>query len=133
MNELARRGRGLDFGDLFNTFLEPVDNMFADSDFARHLTTSVDEDENNYYVRAEVPGLTKDDIDIDYQDNILTISAEWKKDDKNTIRRGKFEKSFTVRNINTDEMEASLNDGILKITMPKSQEARTRKVEIQTE
>jgi len=129
-NKGLRRDYEDPFYSLFGDFLEPFERVMQESDFVRHLSTDIEEDENNYYIKAEVPGLTKEDIDISYEENTITISANWNEESENSIRKGKFEKSFRVRNIDTEKMEANLDNGILKVVMPKSEEAKSRKVEI---
>jgi len=118
------------FYSIFNEILEPWESVMSDSNFTRHLITTIDEDDDNYYIRAEVPGLTKEDIDINYEEDTITILADWKEEVKDGVRKGKFEKSFAVRNIDTESLEATLKDGILKLKLPKSQDAKPKKIQI---
>ena len=83
-----------------------------------------------YQLQSELPGFTKDDIKIDVENDVLTISAERKLDDKdekqNFVKRerfyGSFSRSFDVSGINVDGIEAAYTDGVLTLTMPKKVE-----------
>jgi len=91
-------------------------------------------------VKAELPGMNKGDIKVSLADNILTIRAERKKEEKeeraNYIRversYGSFSRSFTVDvPVKQDEMKARYQDGILEITLPKQTVSRSREVNIE--
>ena len=84
-----------------------------------------------YQLQAELPGFKKEDISIDVENDVLTISAERKvENDENSkpnyVKRerfyGSFSRSFDVSGINVDGIEAAYNDGILTLTMPKKVE-----------
>ena len=83
-----------------------------------------------YQLQSELPGFTKDDIKIDVENDVLTISAERKLDNKdekpNYVKRerfyGSFSRSFDVSGINVDGIEAAYTDGVLTLTMPKKVE-----------
>ena len=93
-------------------------------------------DEKNIFIDAEIPGIKKDDLKISLQDNILTISGKKKKDEtrnedmqffRNEIIWGDFSRSFSLpEDINADNVEASFENGVLKITIGK-QEVKTAK------
>jgi len=87
-------------------------------------------------IRAELPGVKKDDISIDVRNNVLTLSGERSYDEdvneENFYRRerfyGKFQRSFTLPdNVNTDNIEAQFDEGVLKITVPKTEESQSKK------
>ena len=89
--------------------------------------TDVSDTGDAFKLEAELPGFSKDDIKIDIENDCLTISAERKFDDedkkKNFVKRerfyGSYSRSFDVTGIDTDAIEASYNDGVLTLTMPK--------------
>ncbi len=85
----------------------------------------------DYEVRAELPGVKKEDLDIDIDKNYLTISAEKKEENvvdektfkKSEIRYGSYSRTvYFPEEINIDKTEAKLEHGILKITAPKKYE-----------
>ncbi len=83
-----------------------------------------------YLITADLPGVTKEEVNITYDNDILTIAAqhnqenEEKDDDKNYIRKERtsssFSRQFVVRNIHKDGIEAEFTNGVLKITLPKA-------------
>ena len=97
------------------------------------------ETEDAFTATADLPGLKKDDIDISLEDNTLTVSGErtWGSDDENgTFRRverahGKFSRSFSLPSgIDVTKLDASFKDGVLTLTMPKSEMAKVRKITV---
>lgn len=96
-----------------------------------------------YELEADLPGVKKEDIKVELDGNYLTVSAERhtetdEKDNKgNYVRRersyGSYSRSFDVSGVQTDRITAAYNDGVLKLCLPKKQEAlpTTRRLEIQ--
>jgi len=111
----------------------------------RGIRTDIINNDDHYLLEAELPGFKKDEIAIDLKNDILSISATKAGeeneggDDKNYIRRERFEvsyqRAFKVRDVKNDEISASYEDGILKITLPKKDEIveknEAKKIEIQ--
>jgi HSP20 family protein len=100
----------------------------ADHNYFPHIDIS--DDEKNIYVEAEIPGVKKENVKVTLQDNILTITGEKKKEieekDKKLFRServyGSFTRSFTLpEDINPDTVDAKFENGILNITISKSQ------------
>ena len=95
------------------------------------------EKDGNYHIEMDIPGFDKKDIQIESKNGYLTIVAEKKveNDDedkkKNYIRRercyGKYERSFYLGDLESDNIEASFTDGILKIVVPKKEESENKK------
>ena len=114
----------------FDPFRE-LDNMersfFGNGSVVSAFRTDVSDTGDAFKLEAELPGFNKDDIKIDIENDCLTISAERKFDDedkkKNFVKRerfyGSYSRSFDVTGIDTDAIEASYNDGVLTLTMPK--------------
>jgi len=111
------------------------------TDSARSWAPAVDvaETEEALFVRAEVPGMSREDIDIELTGETLTLrgerkfESEDKKDNFVRIERryGKFSRSFTLATpIQADKVSASYRDGILEIVLPKSEETKPRKVQV---
>ncbi|MDH3252855.1 MAG: Hsp20/alpha crystallin family protein [Ignavibacteria bacterium] len=109
--------------------------------FPSAWTPAVDvaEHANEYIVKVELPGVSKDDVKIVMQDNILTIrgdkkqESETKESDFHRVERsyGSFQRSFTLpTSVRNDRIEANFMDGILSITLPKAEEARPKQIEI---
>lgn len=90
-------------------------------------------------VKAELPGMSKDDIELNLQDNVLTLKGE-KKQEKNEEKEnyhrversyGSFSRSFTLpAGVDQENVQANFKDGVLMITLPKAEEAKKKKIEI---
>lgn len=101
------------------------------------------ETEDAYFVDADLPGFTKDDITIELEDNRLTIRAKRderleQKDEKNNyIRRerryGEFVRQFYVENIKQDEIRAKLENGVLRVELPKLEPSKPNRRTIDIE
>jgi HSP20 family molecular chaperone IbpA len=121
----------------FDTFF---DDMFGNWGVKNSTIPSVDvyEDEKAYYLEAELPGYTVEDVNIHVEKHVLHISSEKineKKENKKFLvrERGyvKFDRSFTLpEGINEDQIEAEFNNGILKVTLPKTPVEQPKKIEV---
>ncbi|BCD60927.1 MULTISPECIES: Hsp20/alpha crystallin family protein [unclassified Nitratiruptor] len=98
------------------------------------------EDEKAYYVEVDLPGVKKEDINVEVKDNVLVLSGERKfkkeEEDKGYKRVesffGKFERRFTLpADADAEKIEAKVEDGVLTIVIPKvEQKENTKKIEI---
>ena len=100
-----------------------------------------EDDEDRFVVETVIPGLEAKDIRIEVEGNILKVSSERKDeapDSKRTyltreIRFGTFNRSFRLpANVDGSKVEASYKQGVLKIELPKREEAKPRQITIQT-
>ncbi|MDR3610913.1 MAG: Hsp20/alpha crystallin family protein [Ignavibacteriaceae bacterium] len=101
--------------------------------------TDILEDDNQYYLNIDLPGIKKEDVKINYTNGQLSISGERKmeSEEKNTKYHraersyGKYYRSFTLpQKIKENEINAEFKDGQLKISIPKSEEAKPKQLEI---
>ena len=99
----------------------------------------VAENENEYVIKGEIPGIDSKDLDISLLDGVLTIKGEKKKEreDKEANyhrverRYGSFYRSFQVPDdVKTEELDASYKDGIITLTLPKTEKKAARKIEV---
>jgi HSP20 family protein len=97
------------------------------------------ENPDSYEIHAELPGMREEDINITLNNNVLTVSGEKKrevKEEKDNFVRversyGKFERSFSLpNNITAERVAANYSDGVLKITLPKAEEAKSRTIKV---
>ncbi len=118
----------------------PTDTM---SVAATALRLDVKEDETAYHVTADLPGLSEKEVEVSFQDNILTIRGEKKierdekKDTWHIVERssGTFARQLSLpANINEEGINAKFDKGVLTVSLPKQPEAQTKakKIEIKT-
>lgn len=124
-----------------------LDNFFNDSFIPVFSSNSGDikvdikENEKEYLIEAELPGVKKDEISVELENNLLTISVEHNEEinieNERYIRKerrfGSMKRSFAVENINEDQIEAKFENGILSLALPKKSKAAKKpgKIEIQ--
>ncbi len=96
---------------------------------------------NAYYVTVELPGLDKDDVQVDLSGDVLTIRGECKREEVSEddhyrmteCASGKFQRSLTFPNaLSTDAIEADMHNGMLKIRLNKSKAITPTKIKIKT-
>ena len=102
-------------------------------------SVNIRETEQAFFVEAELPGLTKKDIDITLENNMLKLSGE-RRFEKDTneesyhrVERsyGSFLRTFSLPSqVNAESVKASFKDGVLTIEVPKAEEAKPRKIAI---
>jgi HSP20 family protein len=89
------------------------------------------EDKDNTYVRAELPGVSRDAINIEVVDDYLTISASRKTGEGENEESFSFSRSVTVpESVQSDKVSASYENGVLTVTLPKKEEAKPRKISV---
>ena len=99
------------------------------------------ETENGFEIRAELPGVSEDDINVSVTDNLLTIKGE-KRQEENSEgknyhrverRYGSFQRSFTLpRHVETDGIKAGFTDGVLTLEIPKAEVTKPTEIRIAT-
>jgi HSP20 family protein len=113
---------------LFETALTGFGDLASASQFPVDLY----EDKDNTYVRAELPGVSREDINVEMVEDYLTISGSHKSQGE-----GKAEKSFSFsRSVNipdevqADKVTAGYENGVLTVTLPKREEAKPKKITV---
>ena len=131
--------------------LSPRPSAFFSDDFFRPFFSNEEKQEGSFRIdvsdkgdhfllEADLPGVDKDQLKIEVDDNVLTIAAEvneTKSEEKdsyiyNERRVGRFQRSFTLRDVKEDGIAADYKDGVLKLTLPKmAEEAKSaRRIEL---
>jgi HSP20 family protein len=127
--------------ELFNPFLEGLMGGRRSGSLMRAPEADVVETENEIRVTLDMPGMKADDIDIDLEHNVLTIRGEKmeqrsESDEQHTWhlserRYGQFSRSFILpRDVEQEQIEARFEDGVLAVTIPKSEKTKRRRIEI---
>jgi HSP20 family protein len=123
---------------LFNSFFDEGNGGGAER---RRWAPAVDllEHEESLVLKADLPGLTEDDVQIEVRDNVLTISGERKaehSEQQNGYYRversfGRFSRSLALpQGVNADGINAAFENGVLEVTIPKPEERKPRRIEI---
>jgi HSP20 family protein len=123
---------------LFDTFFgEPQSEEVANRNWVPPV--DIQESEEGYRLHVELPGLTKDDINITLENNVLRLTGERKfekdvkKESYHRIERayGTFARAFALpQQVNAEKVQAAFENGILTITVPKAEAAKPRKIAI---
>ena len=123
----------------YSPFMEPFEEWEKEMQgFAPAL--DVYEDKDNIIIEAPLPKIDPEKININIEDNVLSISGASEKktevDDKNyyrkEVRAGSFNRSVALpAAVEGDRAKAEYEDGILKITVPKSEQAKPKKIKIE--
>jgi HSP20 family protein len=136
------------FGGL-STLRDEIDRLFDApmSELARtsqllsgwSVDLDVYEDKDNVYVKAELPGMKKEEIDLSLHDGCLSISGERKAESAHEgaeVYRaerffGRFQRTVTLPTpVSTDKVKAQYKDGILTVTLPKAEEAKPKHIDV---
>ena len=146
MNFIIRRDP---FRELMN-LRSSMDRMFDDAffgtrgewqPFSAELALDVVEKGDEFVVKASIPGLTADDLDISFSGRTLTIKGEYKAEEvKEEVqyhlrerRYGSFARSLTLpAPINADAISAHFENGVLTLTLPKSEEVKPKRIAIKS-
>ncbi|HEY9061960.1 MAG TPA: Hsp20/alpha crystallin family protein [Pseudobacteroides sp.] len=134
--------KGNNIWDINTVFEEFFKEPFFQNSFmaANAIKADIRENDKEYIVDAEIPGVNKEDIKLELRNDTLTISVEHKVDteekSENYLRRerklGSFSRSFYVQNVKNDMVTAKYNNGILTITLPKEEgKAKSNRIDIQ--
>ncbi len=128
-------GRTTDFDDWFRNPFASLSSLsrFFDSNGSGSgsLATDIHEDKDSYQARFEVPGVKKEDVKIELNDRLLTVSVE--KKEKNGEEESSFSYSRSISvpdSVKADAISAKLEDGMLTVTLPKSEERKPRNIEL---
>ena len=118
------------FGE--KTFVEPFGEGWAPS-------LDVSETKDNIVVKADIPGMEGKDIDISVSGGVLTIKGEKKQEKEENYHftersHGAFSRYIRLpQEVQADKIEASYKNGVLTITLPKSEEAKAKKVQVKVQ
>ena len=149
MTTLVRWNPWRDTGSLSRNFDQLFDMLAPrvrgangeETDFLGTWYPAVDifDKDNEIVLKAELPGLKKEDIDIHVEDNLLTLRGERKREEevkekgyyRSERAYGQFSRSFTLpATVDAKKISASFKDGVLAVALPKAEEAKPRQIEV---
>lgn len=134
--------RALSLFNVPTVFDSPFDSFFSELEKSeRSFSPEWGLEDNEHFVKISVdlPGINKDDINIEVKENQLIISGERKVDksnDKGANRYsyrsyGSFRRAFNLgHNLKTDEIEASYQNGVLEVAIPKAEEVKPKAIKV---
>jgi HSP20 family protein len=140
MTALARLDRIENlFPELMRRWARPL-QMLDDTDIPADLRVDVSENDHEYLVSAEIPGAKKEDIRVSIDGNYVSITAEIKKEQEEKHGRslvketyhGSVSRGFTLASdVDEKSAVAKLEDGVLRLTLPKREGSTSRLLQIQ--
>lgn len=147
MKTVARIPRRSVWSQFDNEVNRMFDGLFApvrayDAEGANELVPAVDisETENEYFIRAALPGINKEDVELTLENGVLTLSAETRneseqREGERVIRQernyGKYVRSLKLgKGVDESAVEASYTNGVLEIRIPKAEEVKPKRIEV---
>ena len=122
-NEIKRNDNNLSLWDTFSNFWNDA--------FSREMKTDISEDDKEYIVTVDMPGIDKKNVELSYGEDTLTVHVkkeeENKEKEKAYIRKERtsmdMTRSFYLENVDENKIEAKMENGVLTLTLPKMKEA----------
>jgi HSP20 family protein len=120
-------------------FLSDVDRSWRAQAPSFRPSVDIAEDKDAFVLRAELPGVAKENINVEVKDNRLVLSGKKEAFDLGEqgqshhveSRQGSFSRAFELpRNVKADAIEAAFKDGVLTLRVPKADEAKPKAIEI---
>jgi len=129
--------------EIFRIFEDPFAALAPSTSFFEGWEPNIDiyEDKDKISVKAELPGMKKEDFQVSLDGNTLTVAGERKHEEEHgegeTYRAerffGRFQRSITLpQQVDPKKIQATYKDGVLTITLPKSEEAKSKQIEVKT-
>ena len=135
--DIARYDPFANFDDWFKGFgMRPFS---MDMETAPTIKIDLSENDTAYTVRAEIPGVKKEDVKVTVEDGVLTIQGERKQEKEEKGRKyhrierayGRFVRSFTLPDtVDEGKVRAEYADGVLKLHLPKSEKAKPKQIDV---
>lgn len=125
--------------DIDRLFEMPLTGLARSSNLLSGWTPALDvyEGKDNFTVKAELPGMKREDIEVSLHDGMLSISGERKSDSKHEDAEvyraeryvGRFQRTVALpASVAADKVKAQYKDGVLSITLPKTEEAKPKQI-----
>lgn len=118
-------------GSPWDRFNSVFDDFLAATPGFQQPAADLYEDEQRYYARFELPGLKKDEVDLELENAVLTISNVENEKSDNAVEQRRFQRSISVPDgVDLEQVSARLEDGLLTVTMPKAEASKPRQIEV---
>jgi HSP20 family protein len=126
-----------EMGDVYDQMNQLMRDYFREG--APPVVADIEENDNNYVVEMDVPGVTRDDINVELRENELRVTGEVKERERKGILRrqarkvGQFEHVLVLPpDVDANNVEATLRDGVLTMRVGKTTSSQPRKIEVKT-
>ena len=128
-----------DFDRLFGGFLRPVSEGSETRTNGWRPTVDLRETEEAFVLDAELPGMAKSDIELTFEEGVFTLSGQRQSETETEEkgyrhlerRFGSFSRSFSLpRDVASDKVKATLEGGVLTVTIPKNEQTKPRTIKI---
>ncbi len=128
-----------ELSNLFEDFLRPLNEVCVSDGLSWQPTANITESKDAYQVSVDLPGINKDDIKVDVENNVLTISGKRQQEKKeegkeyHRVERhyGSFCRSFDLSTkVATEKISAAYKDGVLNVSVPKAAEAKKKVIKV---
>lgn len=124
------------YRNLDNWIVGTLDNFWPNPKTTDVFDVDIEETENEVILKADLPGVAKEDLIVNVDDGVVTISCERKQVKTSNLRQerffGKWERSFRMDEIDPERYEAVLKDGVLTLKFEKQKSKKCRKIEVKT-
>lgn len=124
---------------VFDSFLPSRGSNRGTTESGWTPRVDLSETDNAYLIQLDVPGVAREDFNINFQDGMLTVSGERKteetKEDESYVRversRGRFYRSFSLpKTVDAEQIKADYKNGVLTIDIPKAEETKPRRIDV---
>lgn len=107
----------------------------AESPLTSGFQIDIEEEDTQYRIHADLPGIAKEQVSLSVEDNVLSIRAKFQRPREQSVYaervRGDYARAFRLpRNVAVKNIQAAMNNGVLTLTLPKAEDATARKIEI---
>ena len=125
--------------ELYNNFLDDLFDNVNTNNTKTLMRTNVKENDNGYILEIEIPGVKKENIKLEYHDKYLKVfykTEEVKNEEENGkyLRRerfsGSFSRSYFMPDVDSNNIEAAYENGVLKVSLAKKKETAFKSIEI---
>jgi HSP20 family protein len=129
------------FGSCFDREYNAASNRYTGNSYRQHPATDILDTEEDYVLKMEIPGFSKNDVNIEFKEDILSITGERKEEEKDGAQKERyhwaerkdsnFSRSFRFpKNIDGKKINARIKDGILELRVPKPEEIKPKNIPI---
>lgn len=120
------------FDRLFDLTFPSFGRSLGQNQTQDSLAADFYEDNDNYYVKVELPGVRKDDVKVAFEDGVVALKASRVQKQHEKEHKVEYQRSFRIpKEVSSEKISANFEDGLLTLTLPKAPEVKPKKIEVQ--